>query len=219
MNKRLFTYSLIVSLSACMLAGCGEKKNSDKNKPVLNEIIETSSLADTESSDSVDTKYIPKSFTLGGEEYKIGDKVEELMDAGFAINKESTDVDKVKSNSIEVLSMNTPSGDYFITTNSMNNTDKEIDVKDGIIPVMLVNIDSGLDFILDNGIKLGDDISKVHELYEGQKESELNESEYTSSIKYADVDGNSVEYHYSETSKKITQIDLFCYQYSRNLEN
>lgn len=183
--------------------GDNDNTNNDKNDK---------EEPDSDSKDygTVDTKYIPKSFTLEGKEYQMGSKVGVLLDAGFAIDTEWTDFDKIEGQGTKTVYLkSTKNDDYGFSLAVQNDTDSAIEIKDAPIYGITIDVDSELSFELDNGIQLGDNISEVQKIYKGQKSSYEYDGSAISSVEYQDEDYNEVDYTYDMDDNRVTEITLY----------
>lgn len=165
--------------------------------------------ADDDEFHTVDTKYIPKSFTLEGKKYNVGDKAGILLGDGYEIDKSRVDfetIDSYESERIYLISPKNEDNGFSITV--YNDTDSEIEIKDASLTGITIENDSELSLSLDNDIKLGGDPETIKEVYKGQKESYSFDGEYSASVEYQDEDYNRVDFYYDKESNIITEIDF-----------
>lgn len=157
----------------------------------------------------VDTKYIPKTFKLDGKEYKFGDKVSVMLDAGYEIEQDDSNDGKIKAYDFNSYYLKKSGSNNSFLVYMDNNTDSDIDVKDAVISGISVTETDGVTLELDNGITLESNISDVKEIYKDQKSSYEYEGKYMSTITYEDEDYNEIEYNYDVESGKLNQIEIF----------
>ena len=157
---------------------------------------------------TVDTKYIPKTFKLDGKEYKFGDKVSTMLDAGYEIELNEEHDGKIGAYGISAYYLKKPGSNSSFLVYMDNDTDSDIDMKDATIKGISVMETDGVTLELDNGITLESSISDVKKVYENQKASYEFEGQYSSVITYEDEDYNEVEYSYDVESGKLNQIEV-----------
>lgn len=183
-------------------------EDEDDNKGDTKESNKTNN--DEKDYGTVDKKYIPKSFKLNGKEIKFGDKVSEILDAGYEI--ESDEGKKIKANDSQLYLFTKKDSDISFTVDIYNSAENDINVKDGVISGIFVSDVDGINFELDNGITLNSTISDVEEVYKNQKCSDKYNGATFGSVSYEDDDYNEVSFDYDLGSGKITDIDVYFFQ-------
>lgn len=218
-NNMSFEFNFVVNSGKVKSAPKDAKKAAEENNgpsdlfgSITSKAKDAKENMDDEDYGTVDKKYIPKGFKLDGTQIKFGDKVSELLDAGYEIEFDEDTEGKIKANGSELFTVTKKDSDDSFMIDVYNLTDNEIDIKDAVISGLFVSDTDGINIELDNGITLDSTISDVEEVYKNQKCSDKYKGETFGSVSYKDDDYNEVSFDYDLGSGKITDIDVYIFQ-------
>ena len=151
---------------------------------------------------------LPEKAVFMGKEVKRGIIAKDIK-SGFTIDEEYSDLEiEAGDNGHVCLDMDGEDGAY-IWFYVYNDTDKTLSWEECKIRGLdCEEGDGAVTLELDNGIKIGDSIEKVQDMYGNVRPSYVYNSEYGCEVQYEDENYDDISFFYDSESGEITGIDF-----------